>query len=53
MIYEGLTAELTLKELKKETGDKYVGWTVKVIYYSKYLIVISLLSGIIFAVIQS
>jgi len=53
IIYEGLTAELTLKELMKETNDKYVKWTVKIIHYSKFIIVISLISGVIFAVIQS
>lgn len=53
MIYEGLTAELTLKELIKETNDKYVKWTVDIIHYSKFVIVISLISGVIFAVIQS
>ncbi|MCP3943619.1 MAG: hypothetical protein GY710_19370 [Desulfobacteraceae bacterium] len=53
MISEGRLAEFHLKNLIKETDDKSAKWTLAAIHYSKFIIIISLISGIVFAVIQA
>ena len=42
MIWEGIQAENTLKDIESKTGDKAITTTLKTIKYSKYAIFVSL-----------
>lgn len=52
IIYEGLQAEFHLKDLIIQTTDKAVTQTLKLIKYSKFGIVISLIFFVAFAILH-
>lgn len=51
-VYEGLQAEITLKNLEPKVNDKGITNTLKLIQYSKYSILFSLILFIIFCVLN-